>query len=367
MCESLEPSTLEKTYIMGHRLVAFLSDALPSHPHYMDSHLERCRSETIRDLVWIHQRLDEIALQIDEELLNRYMDDYVPEPEEDHDDSTTCSSSSSGEETWNHKDAAAAVTKPVTVASATWESFDGWTLDNTVSDEEGSPHVIESDASWNSSKETSSLEDDKPEFDLPVGFPLAVARNDDEDSGSDQEVDDADCSDPGLEMDLLDDEHDLDEADDENDCSNRMDLSDILQAVRSSAFLREVSEQDVPYEWDSDASDSWAQEFVDERSECSIDSADMFSDSGRIALHGDEDNIRQVSDFGSFETEDISPCRLIRSLTFDEDMPDDEANWSGRTATRGKAPTIPSRANYEEDAPDDEAGSWASFHVGYVR
>jgi hypothetical protein len=355
MCDSLDPSTYERTYLMGHRLVAFFSDALPSHPEYMDQAMEQHRNETIRDLVWIQQRLEEIALKIDEEQLNRYItDEFVPEPDE-NDDSTTCSSSSSGEEKWSHEQDAETHEEPPHLISSggAWESFDGWSLDTSSEDE--TPQLLESDTSLTSSNDTGSLED-TPRFDLP---PMSLLKHPDLDQSTlTDDMSEPDCSDPGLDLELLDDDEEY-----KYDCTTRADLLAIQQAVRSSVFLRKIAEQDVAYEWDSEAFDSWDQGVDEVYSECDVDSIDSLPcNPARIVLEDIGINNGHVSAAST-----CAPSRrLTKSLTFDEDMPDDEA----KSCSVWKRPH-PSSYSYnfadEDEAPDDEAISWASHNSATAR
>ena len=66
MCDNLE-SEAEAAYVMAHRLKTFLSEALPKHPEYSGKSTTRMRNKSIKEMVWIEQRMSEIALKIDEE------------------------------------------------------------------------------------------------------------------------------------------------------------------------------------------------------------------------------------------------------------------------------------------------------------
>jgi hypothetical protein len=65
-------SNLEEVYVMGNRLLAFLKHALPRHGMFAaaESHL---RVKRRQDLEWIRNRLEVIALRIDEEEWNQFI------------------------------------------------------------------------------------------------------------------------------------------------------------------------------------------------------------------------------------------------------------------------------------------------------
>ena len=64
---------LEETYIMGHRLLAFLGQALPLHPEYHKASVAALRDQAILDLEWIQDKMQDLALKIDEEQLNVFI------------------------------------------------------------------------------------------------------------------------------------------------------------------------------------------------------------------------------------------------------------------------------------------------------
>ena len=68
-------SNMEEIYVMGHRLIIFLEDVLPQHPHFASRQqaISFRRSKSRHDLDWIHKRLDVVALRIDEAQLNKFV------------------------------------------------------------------------------------------------------------------------------------------------------------------------------------------------------------------------------------------------------------------------------------------------------
>mmetsp|Transcript_32730 Transcript_32730/g.49325 ORF Transcript_32730/g.49325 Transcript_32730/m.49325 type:complete len:361 (+) Transcript_32730:45-1127(+) len=68
-------TNMEEMYVRGHRLVVFLNSALPEHPEYdsLDPEISFMRQKSQTDLDWILNRLDIVALRIDEEQLNNHL------------------------------------------------------------------------------------------------------------------------------------------------------------------------------------------------------------------------------------------------------------------------------------------------------
>ena len=196
---------------MGHRLVYYYTDALPRHEHYrsIDPSISRLREKTISDLDWIRKRLEVISLRIDEEQLNLHIQ-----------------TSESNKDTVQQSD-----TNTLTTTTdddneePAWESFTGWSAD-FVDDN------------------TSVLNDTAAGPENPF---------------RDHADDPADILD-------LDSEE---ETEVESDCDSLSDIDSDERAVRfdfapephlESSFLRVIASEDVEYEEDSEAVDSWAQD-----------------------------------------------------------------------------------------------------------
>ena len=309
MCHMMDPETLEDTYVLGHRLIAFLSQALPQHPEYLGTSVSQQRNKTFRDLVWINERMEEIALKIDEEQLNRYItEEFEPDPSEcDDDTSTACSSASSsssaednsgvvdGNTRWSLQDFDAS-----NDSCDQWESFPRWSFDispttpakKEVDDEifasEQAPFLTDTDTSTSSSSE------------------LNISKEASSGSDSDREEETVSASDPTsriikdfkrVRFDLEEVPEEPEDFEGEESYDNGQDndedeipehehvfydshylASDSLQV---SDFLRKVAEEDVLYESDSEADDSWAQDdcYDDEHSAFSDDDPSAFSSS----------------------------------------------------------------------------------------
>lgn len=185
---------------MGHRLVSFLESALPQHPEYHRITLTIQRRQCQSHLEWVRRKMEEIALTIDEAQLNAYVDcQYEPAAEE---------SVSSSEDDDDDNG---------------WESFTGW------GDHKSVPAMVESDTSscdW--TKETSSESEPESFEDFP-------------------------------DPDVLPDFDDSDDDDSEHSQDHCVHYA-LNEPVLASSFLKKISLEDVRYETDSEAMDSWAQD-----------------------------------------------------------------------------------------------------------
>ena len=220
---------LEETYVMGHRLKAFLGQALPKHPHYRRSTVAQMRSKSLRHLAWIKDKMHELAMKIDEEQLNTYItNDFDPEP----DDLSTSSSEQALEEEDDDESGFADFASMGSVNDQEWHAFSGWGT--------SSPDFSEAAPLCTSTESDSSLSQ---------GNGSSLDESDVEDEQPSDEIDSS------LDLDT---EEELVEAEpqafvtfqDDDECS--------LEG--KSEFLRRLEEEDVAYEDDSEAQDSWAQE-----------------------------------------------------------------------------------------------------------
>ena len=229
---------LEETYIMGHRLLAFLGTALPLHPEYNKPSAVAFRAQSALDLEWIQDKMQDIALKIDEEQLNVYITmDFDPDP----DDDTTISSTEADFSKFNEF---------ATIDSEGWEDFTDWAF----------PATTETDAS--SSMNTSG-DDSTPsgqsrvnEFPEPFDDPQIVFELEEEESSSDGEDDSEEVDVQPLPQAIVKFNDDED-GDNDSGSDSHYDLNDVRTA---SSFLKQIAKEDVKYETDSEAVDSWAQD-----------------------------------------------------------------------------------------------------------
>ena len=68
-----DQAELTESYLVGNRLVKFLSTVLPTHKNYLDPHLKKPRTKSQAQLVELMQYLEQLALIIDEDELNKYI------------------------------------------------------------------------------------------------------------------------------------------------------------------------------------------------------------------------------------------------------------------------------------------------------
>eukprot|EP00934_Nitzschia_sp_Nitz4_P001329 Nitzschia sp. Nitz4//scaffold11_size288233//163710//165156//NITZ4_000782-RA/size288233-snap-gene-0.50-mRNA-1//-1//CDS//3329534098//1329//frame0 len=183
-------ANLEDTYVMGYRMLSFLTECLPRHPAFLrpaaaDSR-KRCQSE----LKQLQTCLEDLALRIDEEQCNQFADDFDPFVHDSDDSDSEC------EEVSKTND-------------ADWVGFSSWKQDRKPL----SPTTIATTG-------TDSLD----ELDL---------------SSSDEGT-------PERQIDFsLYEEENV--------------SVPILPPDFRTEFLDRVAQEDVEFETDSDADDSWAQ------------------------------------------------------------------------------------------------------------
>ena len=170
----------------GHRLLAFLQTALPQHPEYRLGSIASQRKQCFEDAIWLQSVLDEIALQIDEEQLNLFMDrDFEPPTDASSSSSSACSDEQS------------------------WEAFTDWAFKD-----EDSPRMVDTDTSdsVHNSSESETENDELPTSPRQFHF----------------DIEEPTCA--------------------------------LNEPVLASNFLKQIANEVVRYENDSEAADSWAQD-----------------------------------------------------------------------------------------------------------
>lgn len=182
---------LEEAYIMGHRMVSFLTECLPNHPGFRRPSSAELRKKSLRDLESLQHCLEDLAFQIDEEQCNKFAEDFDPivhEEDSDTDDDD------------------------ISVAERNdWASF-GWTGQEKRQVVSPTSTVATSGTASMEIAEYSSSDDSMP--DRRIDF-------------SDYEEDTTDHASFVMEL--------------------------------GTEFLEKVAREDVQYESDSEAADSWAQ------------------------------------------------------------------------------------------------------------
>lgn len=265
----------EDAYVRGYRIMTFLSKALPQHPDYQSPQLANLRSKVDHNLRWIARKMSEISNAIDEEQLNNFiLNDYFPDPEVDNDDEDDDSSSVASDD-------AETGGKSFTLNSDHWETFEGWTFhpnsgtigsklsEQWISKSQTVPGVIETDDSTLSFDHQSvASENNLAEVHSPRisgKFENQVNSNTLAPSGesvpeSVQRIE-QDCRHvPDPEPVLCDSfEEDDDDDDDEQGINSSTPMSYQIEIdIMEARFLQKVAREDVRFETDSDAMDSWA-------------------------------------------------------------------------------------------------------------
>lgn len=285
-CANLETAScaaLEDTYVMGHRLIAFLSLALPQHPGYLTVAASANRNNTFRDLIWINERMDEIALKIDEEQLNKFISlefDPLPDDHDDEDDDRetgTIGISPLTSDPFNELEAQSSWNMLEIERQSSWESFPSWSA--CAAD---LPNTTDTDTSSFESELNSTLRDasDSEREDVATHFiPSSIVSVEKKKLNKEKkhvkfQLDEID---PTVDKRELADDHKVVELEDTSDSgiADECGVSDQQQqdhdvlddslysyhdALHVSEFLRTIAEEDVRYENDSEANDSWAQD-----------------------------------------------------------------------------------------------------------
>lgn len=201
---------MEEIYTMGNRLIVFLYEALPQHPHYLseDAEISFLRETSQNDLDWIQNRLDVVALRLDEEQLNQFILHDLR----------------------GHDKASKERTPRKTQQERTWESFSGWST------------TEEDLAQWEDPKDVSFESDELDEMEVMDEFQ-------DNDKIHDSDADD-----------VAEDEDEVEtyESDFPDDESYIPLHHSIEEDGEDNSFLRRIAEETVPFETDSECVDSWA-------------------------------------------------------------------------------------------------------------
>ena len=107
----------EEVYIMGNRIVCFLAEYLPKHPHYVRRETAEIRLWSVQEMEWMKESLEEIALRIDEEQLNKFVTvDFDPIPDDESECSVELAVVPSNSSDPNTEDP----------SDLKWDPFDNW-------------------------------------------------------------------------------------------------------------------------------------------------------------------------------------------------------------------------------------------------
>lgn len=279
-------SNLEEVYVMGHRLTAFLGKALPQHPNYKKTQVTSLRNKSLRQLDWIKAEMETLALKIDEEQLNTFITmDFDPSLDDDDDDdeeSLICTSSHVTDGHHAKFELGFAVDFSSPDDTDHWQDFTGWNLFGFSSNNTAAPQTeqhgvippatVETDSSR--SQDVSLSHDLSFSTDDPPSEELDHASHDEEEPEPDRFVtfqDDDDVSNH--------DDDDDDSSDEESDLE-----TDDDDDTGPSEFFRMIASEEVHYESDSEAVDSWAPDGESHARSCASSGTTLTYDPARIAF-----------------------------------------------------------------------------------
>jgi hypothetical protein len=243
---------LEETYVMGYRIVSFLTECLPHHPGLRSAPDIRQRARA--ELELLRKCLEDVALHIDEETCNTFVDDFDPlfvvgDVEDDDDDSITETTPSS-KLVESPSASSRSSKKSRMVRFEDWEDFPEDEKDwQRKSAESPSAETVGTTG-------TSSLEP------TDLGYLSTFSREQDssEDDGSPLRQHSIERR-PRLELDSSDEAYEMDCDDEEEELSAAFPSLHnhyFHRHVRLD-FLEQIASEEVQYETDSEAADSWAQ------------------------------------------------------------------------------------------------------------
>jgi hypothetical protein len=334
----------EDTYTMGYRMISFLAVYLPQHPEYNIPEAAGMRGESRYELDQLHRCLEHVALQIDEDQLNRFIaDDFEPIV----DDVSDSESEDGSLEEGNDFQAT-----PQQQQTGNWEPFANWGAESQHKPAD-SPTV---DTAGTESMEQYELSSDE----------------------SDKEL-----SQPQIQLQYSQDYYDDDEGD-YNDYQSPSRFH-LVEFELDSDFLERIANEDVKYETDSEAMDSWAQDFDSEAP--SESSGGVTYDPARLVMRAlpnryprgmespvKEERARTSMDSAKAAVESLIDERSDNESTFDSviddflngSSDDDDDDEPGPIAQR-KAPLTPSGLeNYPAPRPsptgkENQADSLSPF------
>lgn len=320
-------------------MISFLTVYLPQHPEYKIPEAAEMREESRYELDQLQRCLERVALQIDEDRLNRFITDDFEPVVDDVSDSES-SDSESEDESLEEGNCFQATSKQQQTES--WEPFANWGLESQRKQAD-SPTIdtvattgTESVEQYEISYEISSDEGDKERSEPERGQ-------------------------------YSDDFYDDDEGDyhDEKSPSHLH----LVKLELDAGFLERVANEDVKYETDSEAMDSWDQD--SDSLVPSESSGGVTYDPARLVLRGilnpyprgirspvKEDRANTSMDSAKAAVDSILGERLDKESTLDSviddflnDFSDDDDDEQG-PITQRKAPlTSSGLENYPAPRP----------------
>eukprot|EP00980_Cylindrotheca_fusiformis_P008320 scaffold1739_cov109-Cylindrotheca_fusiformis.AAC.12 len=198
---------LEYIYVLGHRILSFLTVYLPSHPDFSKPRSWNLRNKCRREVKTLKLCLEDIAVLIDELYCNQCLDS-VPDFENS---------------LFHFQQNQDSVYKSDKFHVENWTAF---------SECRGAENPLKKDS--------------------PHTTPSTI--------GSESDTSSSDGSEANAELNEISDSTDNTNDDDEEEEGGKILLSlDFSESVEEDEYLYQVANEYVPFEVDSDASDSWAQ------------------------------------------------------------------------------------------------------------
>jgi hypothetical protein len=248
---------LEEAYVMGHRIVSFLTECLPHHPGLPAApDIRQCARA---ELLLLRECLEDVALQIDEETCNMFVDEFDPlfvvGDEDDDDDDDDESVHQNTQFSPSNPNQTPIMLNNSNTKKSYMVRFENW--DDVPPDEtDWQRKSVESPSgeTWGTTG-TGSVEHVDTSFMSTIS--LEYKTGSDDSSLSQQSIE----QDAGIELDSSDDVY-------EKDCdSDEEDLRAAFPSLHRRYFhsyvrldfLHQIANEEVLYETDSEAADSWAQ------------------------------------------------------------------------------------------------------------
>jgi hypothetical protein len=293
-------------------------------------------NQSAQDLDWIKLRMQEIALKIDEEQLNLYITmDFEPQLEDD-------SSVSSEEAETGFADFSK-------VKELNWEDFSGWAFQDDAPSTAATETNLSSSTGSSKSQEanTSSADESEPKTDTSEHpqYDFDEKKPKIEKSCEDEETDE-----PHAYVKFHDDEDDNgddDDVEEEDDDDDRYRFVLSEEEGLAASILQTIAGEEVHFETDSEAVDSWAQD----------------GESGTL------------SGASSGTTLTYDPARIAFREIMNRLPQDKETSSSNSPPSQPPPPPVPnntpsSTSEEEHMTADDEASNrdhWASFDFASAR
>jgi hypothetical protein len=251
---------LEETYVMGYRIVSFLTKCLPHHPGFRAASDIRQHART--ELQLLRECLEDVALQIDEETCNMFVDEFDPLFVVGDDDDDDVDDDDSVTKTIMHSSSNSNPVPPTSTYSSTTKKsqmvrFEDWNEDPAVETDWQRKSAESPSSETLGTTGTGSVEHVDTSFMSTILLEHKTGNGSDESSLSQQSLE----QDAAIDLDSGDEVYQKDCGSDEEDLRAAFPSlhSHYFHSYVRLDFLHQIANEEVPYETDSEAADSWAQ------------------------------------------------------------------------------------------------------------